>query len=939
MGQIIGRTAKPDACNLRSLSSFGIPAAGQHILVSTDISAMQNGQGNFDCYIVGDGTKAATALPLKEIVENTIYKQVEVSTTKTNFINSYGKWQQYFGGYWGVIQPLEEGKKYKISTGNNTLAIAILKSNTTTPNTLPDYSSAHPAKIVLEENSEYIFSADNESKYLFVFVNVNSVSRVFTLSEGVSLKDMLVDVADNYVSTEAQSFTDLQMKQARANLGLGDGTIDDVPTIESDNIVKSGGVASEINSFKLDVFGQEKNYIEDKLLNYNGNQWNFTGGGVCTTHIPCSQGDVINYYVGYANAYLCVYDANNVKKEHLVSAAFVKTLTVSSEDASYLLFSFFLSNKEDVYVTVNGTKYVVEDFHQGLLPDIDDVPTKDSNGLAKSGGIYVKIENLAEKTTGVVDVTNWYQGNILDATGKYNSTTIRVTTAQPINKAVRVICSGDVMITNVRAYKDGKTPIEGGTQNTDWKSVSPGYVTDYIYNYNSNFPNLYFTFHRSSDSSSAITAEDVSANVEFILQDSIQAQIEKIEPQGNATYYGRRFDLNIHNEEHQLTKTVALEHYASEHPETVLNQSMAIFNNRYFCINDTTSQNVMFVIIDMETNEVIETVGMPAGVTRGHYNGATFTNVKYEPNDAYPLLLVSNSNYANVSMLSYDIYVIRIEESEQNTFTMTLVKTINAAPELFRTCCMTWEYDASRNFIWGHLSTQDWRWGYTGRSFNYGTIPMNAFSDTEYVCVAKNDAASVPATITIKVGSETRTVNVNEGDTFEEVFQFVRNPIGYSSISVNQSASAYTGLYRVFSCDKNGNKKRELTMKCAIVGFACPDLLDGENISISDKDFTEPVWIDMCIFQAGCCANGKLFLPVGGLYTANRIGIPYSNNDQVCIVVDPISGEIENYIPTGKLENEGCAIYQGSLYISAHNGAATAQTTTPSFVITKYSFK
>ena len=67
MGQIIGRAAKPDACNLRSLSSYGIPAAGQHILVSTDNSAMQNGQGIFDAYVVGDGKTAATALLLKKI--------------------------------------------------------------------------------------------------------------------------------------------------------------------------------------------------------------------------------------------------------------------------------------------------------------------------------------------------------------------------------------------------------------------------------------------------------------------------------------------------------------------------------------------------------------------------------------------------------------------------------------------------------------------------------------------------------------------------------------------------------------------------------------------------------------------------------------------------------------------------------------------------------
>lgn len=74
MGQIIGRTAKPDACNIRSLSSFGIPAAGQHILVSTDNSVMQNGQGNFDAYVVGDGTTAATALPLQYLADTTFNK-------------------------------------------------------------------------------------------------------------------------------------------------------------------------------------------------------------------------------------------------------------------------------------------------------------------------------------------------------------------------------------------------------------------------------------------------------------------------------------------------------------------------------------------------------------------------------------------------------------------------------------------------------------------------------------------------------------------------------------------------------------------------------------------------------------------------------------------------------------------------------------------------
>lgn len=67
MGQIVSSAAKPKRCNIQSLSSLGTPAAGEIYLVCSDNSMMENGQGNFDCYIVGDGRTAATALELKKI--------------------------------------------------------------------------------------------------------------------------------------------------------------------------------------------------------------------------------------------------------------------------------------------------------------------------------------------------------------------------------------------------------------------------------------------------------------------------------------------------------------------------------------------------------------------------------------------------------------------------------------------------------------------------------------------------------------------------------------------------------------------------------------------------------------------------------------------------------------------------------------------------------
>lgn len=67
MGQIVSSAAKPKRCNANQLSQVPTPAAGDYILVSSDNSMNAAGQGNFDCYIVGNGRDAATALPLHYI--------------------------------------------------------------------------------------------------------------------------------------------------------------------------------------------------------------------------------------------------------------------------------------------------------------------------------------------------------------------------------------------------------------------------------------------------------------------------------------------------------------------------------------------------------------------------------------------------------------------------------------------------------------------------------------------------------------------------------------------------------------------------------------------------------------------------------------------------------------------------------------------------------
>lgn len=67
MGQIVGGAAKPKRCNINQLSQLGTPAAGEYILVSSDNSMNAAGQGNFDCYVVGNGSTRAHQLTLNQI--------------------------------------------------------------------------------------------------------------------------------------------------------------------------------------------------------------------------------------------------------------------------------------------------------------------------------------------------------------------------------------------------------------------------------------------------------------------------------------------------------------------------------------------------------------------------------------------------------------------------------------------------------------------------------------------------------------------------------------------------------------------------------------------------------------------------------------------------------------------------------------------------------
>lgn len=178
MGQIISAAAKPKRCNLNQLSQVPTPADGEHILVSSDNSMNAAGQGNFDCYIEGDGTKAATALELKpietlaseldeQINGGVIVEKVGYSLTSGGYINTASQASLIAGKTYSVESNYTDFTSsmwvYFYSDGTQVLRIMIanLISQGITPASNIDRIQIYSGQSASTGTLEIIFSAED----------------------------------------------------------------------------------------------------------------------------------------------------------------------------------------------------------------------------------------------------------------------------------------------------------------------------------------------------------------------------------------------------------------------------------------------------------------------------------------------------------------------------------------------------------------------------------------------------------------------------------------------------------------------------------------------------------------------------------------------------------------------------------------------------------
>lgn len=248
MGQIVGGAAKPKRCNINKLSQLGTPAAGEYILVSSDNSMNAAGQGNFDCYIVGDGKTAATALELKSLADDVptsgsknavssggVYDSIE-GKEETNLMLTAGQGLNPNGTTYANTTAsitdyisVNEGEKINFyGIGANTYgAIAGYNaSKTFVTNLLTHTGQILNTSVVIPSGIAYIRCAARNHTYSATTPDP---------SASLSTFDPVLRASGKYISCNAQSFNDNDKAQARNNISAAPNEITTSGSIYSEN--------------------------------------------------------------------------------------------------------------------------------------------------------------------------------------------------------------------------------------------------------------------------------------------------------------------------------------------------------------------------------------------------------------------------------------------------------------------------------------------------------------------------------------------------------------------------------------------------------------------------------------------------------------------------------------------------------------------------------
>ncbi len=201
MGQIVGGAAKPKRCNLNKLSQLGTPAAGEHILVSSDNSMNAAGQGNFDSYVKGNGTTAAENL-VRYSINRIFFSGKNIGYVKAGD----GKNTNDSGWRHSEYVPFEDdltlNNIYIANTGGTAVGLCVYDAYKNYIGYVSATTSGWQNTFTLQKsnypNAHYIRFSTTPAKNGYCFVNIaNSFSRIID-----ELQKICVNTYGNFFSIE-----------------------------------------------------------------------------------------------------------------------------------------------------------------------------------------------------------------------------------------------------------------------------------------------------------------------------------------------------------------------------------------------------------------------------------------------------------------------------------------------------------------------------------------------------------------------------------------------------------------------------------------------------------------------------------------------------------------------------------------------------------------
>lgn len=263
--------------------------------------------------------------------------------------------------------------------------------------------------------------------------------------------------------------------------------------------------------------------------------------------------------------------------------------------------------------------------------------------------------------------------------GTYNSSGEKASSGYRLRTKERLgINSGDSISIKVGSNEKGPQGITVG------KYVYNG--DTYTYTWNAYREDSLVTFDEDceivlmcryyNDVETSILIDELACDVSYISRDNIVFNAVKDEMPSGTPYYGKKLLLN------ELMKSVnylnvteldSVQWVDAETPNSVLSnwlvdlQSSCIFGNYIF--NWLDHGNCM--VMDFETGEIVGKFDN-ATPSAWHNNNAQFSNIYYEPNDEFPLCLVSD---AHLRSSGAECAYVRIQRNG-NDFTFTVVQNI-----------------------------------------------------------------------------------------------------------------------------------------------------------------------------------------------------------------------------------------------------------------------